>query len=306
MSTAILTVSTPWATSHEEDKRFRIILLQTLLLSVLLGAITPHVRLPQPETELEQMQIPRRVQLRAELPQPPVAPVSAPATDTVATNVNPLPAIEPHKTPEPRPSKTPRQKAASSGVLAMAAALKSLQDSAPMMLGSVNSNSANATYAAPQRGSTLSDKVTEGSGGIEGGVAHQSVLGETGLPEHAGASPGGGQSATGTARGQATSRPSVSGRSEEQIQEILDRNKGAMYTLYNRALRDKPGLQGKLVLSITIAPAGNVLRCIILSSELDSDRLEQQLVELVTNIDFGREAGTAVVTTKLPIDFFPR
>ncbi len=39
MTTASLTVSMPWSTNHEQDKRSRIILLQTLVISVLLGAI---------------------------------------------------------------------------------------------------------------------------------------------------------------------------------------------------------------------------------------------------------------------------
>ena len=33
---------------------------------------------------------------------------------------------------------------------------------------------------------------------------------------------------------------------------VFDRNKGAIYALYTRALRDKPDLQGKLVLELTI------------------------------------------------------
>ena len=43
-------------------------------------------------------------------------------------------------------------------------------------------------------------------------------------------------------------------RSIEEIQVVFDRNKSAIYSLYNRALRKDPTLQGKLVLSLTIAP----------------------------------------------------
>jgi TonB family protein len=95
-------------------------------------------------------------------------------------------------------------------------------------------------------------------------------------------------------------------RSEEEIQEILDRNKGAMYTLYNRELRKDTTLQGKIVMRITIAPKGNVTRCVILSSELGSTSLEQQLIALIKRIDFGNKPGVPAVTTKVPIEFFPR
>ena len=95
-------------------------------------------------------------------------------------------------------------------------------------------------------------------------------------------------------------------RSREQIQQQLDRNKGAMYSLYNRELSKNASLQGKLVMSITIAPAGNVTRCVILSSDLDSASLEQQLVTLISRMEFGNRPGVGAVTTRIPIEFFPQ
>ena len=154
--------------------------------------------------------------------------------------------------------------------------------------------------------SVLTENVTRGSGGIAGGVAHQSVLGEAGLPAREENRQGSYTEGSEAARGQVSSGPSNVVRSQDQIQELLDRNKGAMYTLYNRELRENASLQGKLVMSITIAPVGNVIRCVILSSELGSVALEQQLVELIKRIDFGNRPGAAVVTTKIPIEFFPR
>jgi protein TonB len=44
-------------------------------------------------------------------------------------------------------------------------------------------------------------------------------------------------------------------RSIEDIKLVFERNKGAIYALYNRALRDDPALQGKVVLELKIAPA---------------------------------------------------
>ena len=79
-----------------------------------------------------------------------------------------------------------------------------------------------------------------------------------------------------------------------------------MYTLYNRELRGSPGLQGRLVMSITVSPTGKVTRCVILSSELGSESLEKQLVALVMGIDFGSLPGVPMATTRVPIEFFPR
>ena len=93
-------------------------------------------------------------------------------------------------------------------------------------------------------------------------------------------------------------------RSEEEIALVFDRNKGAIYALYTRALRDKPDLQGKLVLELTIGADGSVTRCEVVSSELNDPELERKLVARVKLFRFeAKDVGTITVTK--PIDFFP-
>jgi TonB family protein len=203
---------------------------------------------------------------------------------------------------------TPREKAASSGVLAMSDALAELQDR-KLKTGttSAQGNVAAEVQATASQPSLLTINVTRGSQGIAGGVAHQSVLGASGLPDREDSRQGiGSSTGSASARGRSSTPPSGAVRSAEEIQEVLDRHKGAMYTLYNRELRKDATLQGKLVMSITIAPTGNVSHCVILSSELGADSLEQQLVALIKGIDFGNKPGVPAVTTKIPIEFFPR
>ena len=312
MSAMTLQASSPWSVSHEEDRRFHWILTQTLAVSLLIGAVTPYIRLPQPDAGIEQELPPRRVRLLAEQPRPTDRPAPTPATAAAAPVVTAPPKAQttPEKPPV-APVVTPRQKAAGSGVLAMGDALAELRANAPRTGARPGrENTGTAVVKDSSQPSVLTANVTRGSGGIEGGVAHQSVLGAAGLPEREAGRPGGspGSSLEGSeaTRGQTSSGPPGAVRGQEEIQELLDRNKGAMYTLYNRELRVNASLQGKLVLSITIAPAGNVTRCVILSSELGSVSLEQQLVALIKRIDFGSRAGAAAVTTKIPIEFFPR
>jgi periplasmic protein TonB len=93
-------------------------------------------------------------------------------------------------------------------------------------------------------------------------------------------------------------------RSEEEIALIFDRNKGAIYSIYTRALRDKPDLRGKLVLELTISPDGAITRCDVISSELGDPELERKLVARIKQFRFeARDVGTITVTK--PIDFFP-
>ena len=85
---------------------------------------------------------------------------------------------------------------------------------------------------------------------------------------------------------------------------MFDKNKGAIFALYNRALRMDPSLEGKLVLKLTIAPNGQVTMCEVVSSELGDPDLERKLVQRVKLFRFEARDVEAITTTK-PIDFFP-
>ena len=305
MSTMTLHAGLSWSGLHEEDRRFYRILMQTLLICLVTGVITPYIRIPLPDVDSAEELSPRRVRLLVEQPGAASRPVP----------VSPVPAVtappKPQTVPVPRPAApvvTPRQKAAKSGVLAMSDALAELQATKPKTGATAGqADTAVQSVTTPSQPSMLTANVTRGSKGIDGGVTHQSVLGASSLPDredsgqgsssHAGRAP---------AMGRTAALSSGVGRSEQEIQEILDRNKGAMYTLYNRELRKDTSLQGKLVMSITIATTGKVTRCVILSSELDAASLEQQLIALIKRIDFGSKPGAPAVTTRIPIEFFPR
>lgn len=308
MTTLALQADLPWTVSYEEDRRFRFILLQVLLVCLVVGVVAPYIRIPQADFIFEEEVPPRRVRLLTEQPLPePPPPVIVPDIPEVPVVVAPAAEIAAVQAPV-APVITPRAKAASSGVLAMSDALSELRSAMPRT--GTTSGRTDRSERVPQRApqpSVLTADVTRGSKGIDGGVAHESVLTASGLPDKEGGARGfaSGEVAL-PVTGRVASPSPVAIRSEEQIQEVLDRNKGAMYTLYNRELRRAPSLQGKLVMSITIAPDGTVTRCTIVSSELDSASLEWQLVKLVKGIRFGDKPGVATVTTKIPVEFFPR
>ena len=310
MVTQALQADFPWTVSYEEDRRFRFILLQVLLVCLVVGVVTPYIRIPQVDLMFAGETPPRRVRLLTEQPlpePPPPPPVIVPDVPEVPVVVPPAPEMAAVQAPV-APVITPRAKAASSGVLAMSDALSELRSAMPRT--GTTSGRTDRSERVPQRApqpSVLTADVTRGSKGIDGGVAHESVLGASGLPDKEDGARGfnSGEVAL-PVTGRVASPSPVAVRSEEQIQEVLDRNKGAMYTLYNRELRRAPSLRGKLVMSITIAPDGRVMRCTIVSSELNSASLEQQLVKLVKGIRFGDKPGVATVTTKIPVEFFPR
>jgi TonB family protein len=101
-----------------------------------------------------------------------------------------------------------------------------------------------------------------------------------------------------------TSGSGKGARSREEIELLFDQNKSAVYSMYTRALRENPDLKGKVVLEITISPSGEVLSCVIVSSELNNPEFERKLVLKVKSIRFPARDVESLTLTK-PIDFFP-
>lgn len=141
------------------------------------------------------------------------------------------------------------------------------------------------------RSTTLVEGVVGGGGG--GGVGGG---GARGRGDGSGAAGAGGAVKRG-ASGRAS-------RSIEDIKLVFERNKGAIYSIYNRALRAEPGLQGKVVLKLTIAPSGAVLDCRIESSELHTPELEAKLLARIRQFDFGAKDVDQMIVT-WPVDFLP-
>jgi len=93
-------------------------------------------------------------------------------------------------------------------------------------------------------------------------------------------------------------------RDEREIEQIFQKNKGAIYSIYNRALRKDPTLEGKVVVELTISPAGRVVQCRVISSELDSPALERKIVARVKLFKF-KASNVQQTIIKYPIDFLP-
>ena len=170
----------------------------------------------------------------------------------------------------------------------------------------------------------ITSNATKGSGGINtaayskdtggGGLAGRgTTLVEGVAGGGGGGGPGGGGGRAGGGSGDGvggkggTLQKSGGGKASRSIEEIklvFERNKGAIYAIYNRALRDEPALQGKVVLELKIAPSGEVSGLRIVSSELKAEELERKLLARIRSFDFGAKDVEAMVVT-WPVDFLP-
>ena len=255
---------------------------------------------------------PRFAKLILEQPKPlPPPPIVRPEPEEVPelepkiveeTMVEPEPIVEAEPIDRTR-GRT--RKASVAGLLPFAEDLADLRDNQAIASVIDERDLAGAAGAGERvERSLITSRAGKASGGINTAGMSRNT-GGSGLGGHntakvssAVAGLGGGGGARRPAAGE---RPA---RSREEIEMVFDENKGAIYALYNRALRRDPSLQGKLVLRLTIEPSGVVSFCEIVSSEIEDEALERKLIQRVKMFRFLEKDVDTVTTTK-PIDFFP-
>jgi len=269
--------------------------------------------------------------------------VETPAAKEVAKPSPPKPLIKGAEVPEarnPQPNKPPgeigeaRRKASGVGLFAdknvlaemhsapMAVQLKQDIKQGPGVGTGVGVGVGAGTEAGLPDRSMITSNAAGGSGGINtaaysrntggGGLAGRSTTLVAGVAGGGGGGGYGGGGSRGVAGGTGTGSGGTlhkgnSGKASRPIEEIrlvFERNKGAIYAIYNRLLRDDPTLQGKVVVELKIAPAGNVTDCRIISSELKTPELESKLLARIRQFEFGAKDVDAMVVT-YPVDFLP-
>ncbi len=299
-----------WTIFEEDRRRFRKILQRVFLVCLLFALLIPFLQIPQIEREKAEALPPRLAKLvlerkQAKLPAPAKTPElksakKAPKLKKVKQKAKP-------KKIEPKKIETARQKAQRSGLLAFADELAELRDNDVLKELQKNSNlikSAERKTARVER-SLITAGASSGSGGINTSKLSRGIGGSA-LAGRATTQVSSPVDEVGTGQGD-VSRSGGSrkaSRSIEEIQLVFDRNKAAIYSIYNRALRKDPTLEGKVILKLTISPDGRVVACELVSSELSAPGIERKLVARIRLFDFGaKEVETMVVT--YPIDFLP-
>lgn len=168
--------------------------------------------------------------------------------------------------------------------------------------------------------SLITSNATNGSGGINtaaysrntggGGLAGRATTLVEGMAGGGGGGGAGGGGVkgdgSGAGRGGSLHRggSGKASRSIEEIKLVFERNKGAIYAIYNRALREDPSLHGKVVVELKIAPSGEVVDVRVLSSELKASELERKLLARIKGFDFGSK-DVDVMVVSWPVDFLP-
>ncbi|MBV8877395.1 MAG: TonB family protein [Gammaproteobacteria bacterium] len=292
----------PWEPDPESDDRFRKILRALLILLLLLGILFPL--LPRPKHTMAEEVPERLARIMTQTPKPPPPPPPPKPKEEERPKIEPKVAmVKPPPVDERQRAHEKAQKQLNK-VKDELADLRDAMDLTP--LETKNLSGAVGADSHAER-SLITSKVGAGSGGITSANSSRGFgTGAGSLTGHDTTAVTSGIAKSGlNARGPAASggggKPA---RSREEIELVFDRNKGRIYSLYARALRDNAELQGKLVLEFTIAPSGEVTMCRVVSSELKDPDLERKIIALVRLFRFDPKDVDSITTTK-PIDFFP-
>lgn len=286
----------PWGLGEESERRFvkllRILLIIATVLAILIAL------LPMPKRErVKPSDLPERVvQLIVEKPKPPPPP-PPPEPEK-------KPDVEKPKPTEQKPVEKPKPNVRNQGMLALADELADLRDQ-------------NLDLADPQMKTPVADArsernlITSQAGRASGGINTANMArgfgggaGAIGTHSTTQVQHGSGLDPNAGGRVQRTGNSGKASRAREEVEIVFDRNKGALYALYGRALREKPELAGKLVLEFTIAPSGEITNVRVVSSELNDPELEKKILARVRQIRF-KPADVEPLTVSKPIDFFP-
>ncbi len=323
MSTTYRQFILPWTRVAEEDRRLKVVVVTVMSIALLLSLAIPFIPVPKEDRDKVKELPPRLAQLVMEKqkPKPKPQPKKVEKKKEEKKEEKKEKKKE-EKKPEkkqekPKPKKVEppkpkvdrvaeaRKKAASAGLLAFSDDLADLRDAPVAPKLNKGKPLSKGGAAAKKRERKILTSGVSSSGGINtanlsSGVGSTDLAGrqttqvESPVDMVAVAAPV-------ASTGKAAKKPS---RTYEEVSLVFDRNKGAIYSLYSRALRKDPTLQGKVVLEITIAPSGKVTECKVVSSELNNPALERKLVSRVKMLNFGaRDVETLIVT--YPIDFLP-
>ena len=325
MASLAMNLELPWSSSIGDDKRFNKILSISFVVLLLASVVVTIVNVPEmARTEKEKLppQLARVVLEKQELPPPkPVEPAKPeekkPEPMPEEKPVEKLPEVKPVEKPK-EPVKAPpkatlekaREQAENSGVMQFKDDLAEMREM--MQTSAVETAATTVTNSTGEAAQVDRAMITSGAKVASGGINTAALSRDTGGVALSGRETTKVKSglAEGTKKsGQATAGNSNGtggvARSEEEIRKIMEQHKGAIYSIYNRALRQNAALEGKMVVKMVIDPNGKIVEASLVSSELGDKDLEAKILQRIKLISFPA-SNVARTTLNQTFDFLPQ
>jgi len=298
-------IDLPWSDKHEESSRFRKILLVVTVITLFFAVVIPNLTVEKPDRKKAEEIPPRFAKLILEKktpppPPPPKVEKKKPKKKKV-TKKKIKKKIVKKKIKKPDPDRA-RKVAEKSGLLAFTDDLADLRSSVSEEVLKNRNLQKGGNEAKKTTRSIITANATKGSGGINTSRLSRDTGGSNLASRSVTQVKSKLKGTSGKVKRTGGSRKA--GRSIEELQLVFDKNKGAIYAIYNRALRNDPTLEGKVVMELSIAPSGKVTKCRVVSSELNNAKLERKLIARIKLFRFGAKNVDIMVTT-YPIVFLP-
>lgn len=307
-----------WDFAQRAESRFKRIIRTLVILYIIVGVIIPFIKLIGQEKgggEPTKTRYAQMVQPHQEAPVAQKEEEPAPQPEKTKETEPPKQKKEVQPKPEkPVPTQeqrleTARQVAQRSGLLAMANQLSDLRDRNLTQLDSTRAISSDQAGGGQVVGDA-SQAFASNAGASSSGIT-------TNTPGSGQRYPNGtklDQRKTTTVQspvgfGRDTSKPGQSGnsvipgRTDEEINAVFDRAKGAFNAIYTRASNQNPNLPsaGVIVISFTIQPDGSVTNCKLVSSTFADPEVTNKIVQRASLLNFGPKAVPAYTVPHYPI-----
>jgi len=307
----------PWV-EGQEDRLFKYLVIAFIIIFLLMGILINRLSVPEIQQKKLVDVAPRLAKLildkKKVSPPPPLKKVikkeepkkKKEEKKPETKKQDPKPEKKTRPKPKPDSRAAARKTAQQSGLIALSDELADLRESfdfsdiadEPQLKTGKQAETVIPTSAL------LTAKATAGSGGIKANALQRQVK-TSELTQRKTSSIKSSIESDKTITAKVTPQKTrTASRSQEEIERVFQKNKGAIFSIYNRELRKDPSLQGKVVIELTIAANGSVIKCIILSSELGHKKLEKRLVSKIKKFKFSTKKGDVFIVT-YPIDFLP-
>jgi len=316
-------IALDWQPAAKSSRQFNRILIIALVITAMLMIVLSVIKVP--EKKQQRVAVPDRIadfiskkDKPKVIPKPERKPLPPPPPKTEEAKPVEKPEVIQEITRERDKERKPlteseikaRQTAEKTGLLALANELNDLIDTKELNnnlgknLSEKPGDSGGANLIASHGTDAISGSVARSGGGVDA-KQYTGNISRTDLDTRAVGKDFAEHKIQAEAKAAAKKASGGSGGSvEENVTMVFDKNKGSLYSLYERERRVTQGIQGKIVLQITISPTGDVTDIKIISSELNSPELEAKIVSRVKTFKFNI-SGDKPVTLNYPIEFLP-
>lgn len=315
-ATAIREPILPWVETSE-DRNFRRLVITLLFVFFVAGLVLDSLTLPE-ITQKKLVDVsPRLARLILEKqkikPPPPKIEKPKPEQKKKAEKPKVKKKDKPREVKKEAPkqkTKVAREVAQQSGLIALSDELADLRESFDLdnIIELPQQTTGKQAIEVASASDLLSSQAKQSSGGITTNTLTRKIETSelatrktTTVTSNIKSKPAANVTGTSTSSSQSGL---IATRSAEEVERVFQKNKGAIFSIYNRALRKNPSLAGKVVVELTIDPNGTVIDVKIISSELGDEKLERKLVLKIRKFKFAN-AKVSQITVSYPIDFLP-